>query len=394
MIIAQIVTASAAAIALQVVLPSIWGGFQLIGEDTALTSPSGAANAVVLGSILLVLTTTINCIGVNWMSRINSIGVTCEIVGVIALVLVFFTHAERGPQVVFDTGSAGADPGYIGAWIVSGLMAAYVMVGFGSAGELAEETRNPRRVAPRTIRLALSASALGGGLMIVGALMAAPSLTDGQLATQGLPYVIDSILTSPWGKVLLIDVAIAVFICTLAIQTAASRLMFSMARGGRLPASAALAKVNSRTGTPIAPSVLIGVACVAILAVNVGNSAIFTTLSSVCIVLIYLAYMMVTVPLLIQRLKGWPRGGVQKDSDGEKLFTLGRLGLPVNIAAVLYGGLMVINLSWPRAEIFDPTGEFPILRWAAPLTVLAVIVVGIACLPRGKAHPKPVTIGA
>ena len=73
---------------------------------------------------------------------------------------------------------------------------------------------------------------------------------------------------------------------------------------------------------------------------------------------------------------------------------LGRLGLPVNFAAVLYGGLMVVNLSWPRAEIFDPTGEFPILRWAAPLTVLAVIVVGIACLPRGKAHPKPVTIGA
>lgn len=394
MIIAQIVTASAAAIALQVVLPSIWGGFQFIGEDTALTSSSGAANAVALGSILLVLTTTINCIGVNWMSRINSIGVTCEIVGVIALVLVFFTHAERGPQVVFDTGSAGADPGYIGAWIVSGLMAAYVMVGFGSAGELAEETRNPRRVAPRTIRLALSASALGGGLMIVGALMAAPSLTDGELATQGLPYVIDSILTSPWGKVLLVDVAIAVFICTLAIQTAASRLMFSMARDGRLPASAALAKVNSRTGTPIAPSVLIGLACVAILAVNVGNSAIFTTLSSVCIVLIYLAYMMVTVPLLVQRLKGWPHGGIMHDADGEKLFTLGRLGLPVNIAAVLYGGLMVVNLSWPRAEIFDPTGEFPLLRWAAPLTVLAVIVVGIACLPRGKAHPKPVTIGA
>jgi len=224
--------------------------------------------------------------------------------------------------------------------------------------------------------------------------MAAPNLTDGQLATQGLPYVIDSILTSPWGKVLLIDVAIAVFICTLAIQTAASRLMFSMARDGRLPASAALAKVNSRTGTPIAPSVLIGLACVAILAVNVGNSAIFTTLSSVCIVLIYLAYMMVTVPLLIQRLKGWPHGGIMHDADGEKLFTLGRLGLPVNIAAVLYGGLMVINLSWPRAEIFDPTGEFPLLRWAAPLTVLAVIVVGIACLPHGKAHPKPVTIGA
>jgi urea carboxylase system permease len=394
MIIAQIVTAAAAAIALQVVMPSVWSGFQFVGDDTALTSPSGAANAVILGSVLLVITTTINCIGVNWMSRINSIGVTCEIIGVVAVIGVFFTHAERGPDVVFDTGSAGGGSGYIGAWIVSGLMAAYVMVGFGSAGELAEETKNPRRVAPRTIRLALSVSALGGGLMIVGALMAAPSLTDGELASQGLPYVLGAVLSSPWGTVLLIDVCIAILICTLAIQTAASRLMFSMARDGRLPASKMLSTVNGTTGTPIGPSVVIGLACIAILAVNVGNSAIFTTLSSVCIVLIYLAYMMVTVPLLVQRLRGWPKSRNQVDSEGKPLFSLGVLGLPVNILAVLYGFVMVINLSWPRAEIFDPTGDFPILKFAAPLTVLAVVVVGAACFPRGKTHPNVVTIGA
>lgn len=393
MILAQIVTASAAAIALQVVLPNVWSGFQVIGDDPSLTSSSGAANAVLLGSVLLVLTTAINCIGVNWMSRINNIGVTCEIVGVIAVVGMFLTHAQRGPQVVFDTGAAGGQPGYIWAWIVSGLMAAYVMVGFGSAGELAEETRNPRRVAPRTIRLALSVSALGGGLMIVGALMAAPSLTDGRLATEGLPYVLNSILSSPWGTLLLIDVAIAVFVCTLAIQTAASRLMFSMARDGRLPASATLSKVNPRTGTPIAPSVLIGLLCIAVLAVNVGNSAIFATLSSVCIILIYLAYLLVTVPLLVRRLKGWPNGGPQVDAEGKPLFSLGRWAVPVNIAAVAYGVAMVVNLAWPRAEIFNPTGEFPVLQWAGPLTVVAAVLIGALCYPRGKAVPNPVTIG-
>ena len=55
---------------------------------------------------------------------------------------------------------------------------------------------------------------------------------------------------------------------------------------------------------------------------------------------------------------------------------------------------MVINLSWPRAEIFNPTGEFPLLQWAAPLTVLAVVIAGIACFPRGKTHPRPVNLGA
>ncbi|GAC67854.1 amino acid permease [Gordonia soli] len=390
MIIAQIVTASAAAIALQVVLPTVWSGFQIIGDDPTLTSTSGASNAVLLGSVLLVAVTIINCVGVNWMSRVNSIGVTCELVGVVAVVLAFFTHAQRGPDVVFDTGLAGEQPGYIWAFIVSGLMAAYVMVGFGSAGELAEETRNPRRVAPRTIRMALTVSAIGGGLMLLGALMAAPSLGD-ELAAGGMPYVIDSVLGSFWGKVLLCDVAVAIFICTLAIQTACSRLIFSMARDGRLPASKTLAHVNSRTQTPIAPSILVGVLCIGVLVVNVGNSAIFATLASVCIILIYLAYLAVTGPMLYRRLQGWPKGGVAVDSDGRKVFSLGRFGIVVNLLAVVYGALMVVNLAWPRAEVFDPAGEMPILRWAGPICVVATILIGIACFPRGKEHPKPVS---
>lgn len=139
---------------------------------------------------------------------------------------------------------------------------------------------------------------------------------------------------------------------------------------------------------------LIGVVCIGILALNMGNSAIFATLSSVCIVLIYLAYLMVTVPLLLRRLRGWPHDGTATDADGDPLFSLGRWGLPVNALAVAYGLLMVINLSWPRAEIFNPDGTMPLLQWAAPLTVAAVVALGALCFPRRAAHPNPVTIGA
>lgn len=393
MILAQIVTASAAAIALQVVLPAIWSGFQFIGDDPTLTSVSGAANAVLLGSILLVITTTINCIGVKWMSWVTTVGVICEIVGVVAIIGVLFVHAQRGPEVVFDTGVHGGEPGYIWAWIASGLMAAYVMVGFGSAGELAEETRNPRRVAPKTIRQALSVSALGGALLIIGALMAAPSLTDGRLADEGLPYVLNTVLTSPWGTLLLVDVAVAILICTLAIQTAASRLMFSMARDGRLPFSRQLSSVNRVTGTPILPSVVIGVLCILVLLVNIGNDAIFATLTSVCIILIYLAYLLVTAPLLYRRLQGWKGERGQVDSEGHSLFSLGRLGLPINAAAVIYGAVMVVNLAWPRADIYNPSGSMPLMQWAGPLTVVIVIGLGLLAYPRRTPHPRPVDTG-
>ncbi|MEV6321063.1 amino acid permease [Nocardia sp. NPDC051787] len=370
MIIAQIVTAAAAAIALQVVLPSIWSGFQLVGTDTALTSPSGATNAVVLGSILLALTTVINVIGIDLMARINSIGVTVEIVGVLAIIALFFTTTERGPGVVLHTDQAAPGP-YWAAFLVSGLMAAYVMVGFDSAGELSEETKNPRHVAPRTILTALSVSALGGGLMLLGALMAAPSLSDGALAADGLAYVLTAKLDSPAGKVLLGCVAVAITVCTLAIQTAGSRLMFSMARDGKLPFARRLAAVHPRYGTPVLPAIVIGASGIGLLLLNLGNAAIFATLASVCIVTLYLAYLLVTVPLLVRRFTGLPGSGTDA-----RLFSLGRFGIPINAIAVAWGIAMVVNLAWPRAEVYTPDGGGWWMLWAAPLFVVLVLGIG------------------
>ncbi len=377
MIIAQIVTVAAAAIALQVVLPSIWSGFQLVGGDPSLASPTGATNAVILGSVLIGLTTLVNVIGVRLMAIINSTGVTLEIIGVIAVVVLLLVNAERGPAVVFDTGGAGSGFGYVGAFLVSALMAAYVVVGFDSAGELSEETRDPRHTAPRTILRALAASGIGGGLMLLVALMAAPSLTDGRLATEGLPYVLMSRLGETGGRILLIDVAIAVVVCTLAIQTAGSRMVFSMARDGVLPFSAALRKVSPRTGAPALPAIVVGVGAAAVLLVNIGQAALFTALTSVCIVMLYMAYALVTVPLLARRLKGWPRGEDAAATErGGRLFSLGRWGLAVNVLAVVYGIGMIINLGWPREEVYDPSGEHWYLHYFSLLFVGGSLVVG------------------
>jgi len=376
MCIAQVVTAAAAAIALQVVLPQLWEGFQLVGGDPSLTTVSGASNAVILGAVLLATTTVINAVGVKLMSHINSIGVTCELVGVAAVILAFISFAQRGPEVVQDFQVAStSDLGPLGAFLVSGLMAAYVMVGFDAAGELSEETKNPRRTTPRTIISALLISGVGGGLMIIAALMAAPSLDDGNLATEGLPYVLTAVLGTFWGKVLLVDVAVAIFVCTLAIQTAGSRLVFSMARDGQLPGSGPLSSVNPRSGTPLWPSVSVGALAIGVLAINIGNAALFTTLSSVCIVMLYLAYLLVTVPMLLSRLRGdWNRTGQTMPGD---LFSLGRWGLPVNILAVLYGAVMVVNLAWPRPEVYDPAGDNGILLYSAPLVVGIVLLLGL-----------------
>ncbi|MCU1650772.1 MAG: putative amino-acid permease [Pseudonocardia sp.] len=376
MIMAQIVTLAAAAIALQVVLPVVWTGFQVIGTDPALDSVSGASNAVVLGVILLAVTTVLNAASIRITAIASSVGVVCELVGVALVVVLLFGHAERGPAVLLHATNLDSTTGYFVPLLMSSLMAAYVLVGFDSAGELSEETHNPRRTAPRTILRAVAASGLGGALLIVSALMAAPSLTDGKLATEGLPYVLTSRLGTVPGKLLLLDVAVAVFVCTLAIQTSASRMIFSMARDRVLPFSAQLAKVSGRTGTPVAPTVVAGVLAAALLAVNIGNPALFLALTSVCIMLMYLAYLMVTVPMLVQRLRGRLATG-ELDETGRPLFSMGRWGTLVNAVAVLYGLGMAINLGWPRAEVFDPEGGHWYLQFLGPIALGVTALLGL-----------------
>jgi urea carboxylase system permease len=268
-------------------------------------------------------------------------------------------------------------------------MAAYVMVGFDSAGELSEETHEPRRTTPRTIIRALVVSGVGGGLLLIAALMAAPSLTDGNLASVGLPYVVTAVFGSVAGKIMLVDVTIAICVCTLACQTSGSRMMYSMARQQALPFHRALSRVDRRTGTPVLTSIVVGVLAALVLVVNLKQSAAFTALSSLCIAMLYIAYLGVTGPLLWHRIRA-SRGGSSGstgpsaaladgvDERGKPLFSLGRWGIPVNVIAVVYQVLAIVNLAWPRKSVYDLTGHTWWLQWSAPLFIGIVLVIGVA----------------
>jgi urea carboxylase system permease len=382
MLIGQIISVAAAAIALQVVLPSVWSGFQLVGGSPSLITVSGSTNAIVLAAILVALTTVVNVVGIRLMSVLNSVGVTCELAGVALLVALLFGHAKRGPGVVFDTGGVAGHGSYVWPFLISALMASYVMYGFDSAGELSEETKAPRRTAPRAILRALYASGFGGALLLVAALVAAPSVTDGQLATSGLPYVLTSQLGTGLGKALLVDVAVAIAVCTLAIQTAASRMMFSMSRDRVLPGHRVLGRVSPRTGTPIVPSVVVGVLALLILLINLGQAQLFTAVTGVAVVIVYLAYLLVTVPTLVARLRG------RLAPADPAHFSLGRWGIAINVVAVLWGIFMAVNMGWPRAAVYDPAGTHWYLRWFAPLLLALVIVVG-TLVHRLRRSPEP-----
>ena len=379
MLLGCIVALAAAAIALQIVLPSVWDGFQLVGGDPSVTSPTGATNAVLLGTFLLLFTTIVNAGGVRLVARINDVGVAAELLGVVVLIAGLGLFAIRGPQVVLhavpETGAG------IGGVLASALMAAYVLYGFDTAASVAEETKDARKAAPRAVLRAVLVSGIGGLAVVLTALMAAPSLTDGELAGKGLPYVITAVFGDTLGRIFLADVAVAVVVCTLTIQTGTIRLIYAMARDGALPGSAKLAGVNPRTGTPVGPALLSGALAIGLLLLNVGNPTLFSTITGTSVVVVYLAYLLVTGPLLAQRLRG-------RFPAEPGLLSLGRLALPVNIAAVTYGVVMIVNIAWPRPEIYDLAGSGSPLMLLFPLEFVGgALLVGWLCWLRLRPAP-------
>jgi len=143
-------------------------------------------------------------------------------------------------------------------------------------------------------------------------------------------------------------------------------------------------------------AIVIGIIAIIPLIVNVSQPAIFTILSSISIVLIYLSYLLVTVPLLRKRFqKKWPLPDVGGSSSGtEPGFSLGKWGLPVNIVAVLWGGAMTVNLIWPRPEIYNSVPPFEwYLQWGGVLFVGAVTGGG-ALLYRLKIRHKTGVLAA
>ncbi|ADX71420.1 amino acid transporter [Pseudarthrobacter phenanthrenivorans Sphe3] len=378
LLISSMVALGAVALALQLTLPQIWSGFQIIGDGTG--TYDFALNGVLLASIMITISTLINAFGVKLMTKINSIGVFVELAAAVLLILALGWHVVRGPEVLFSTAGYGEghDLGFFGVFLIGAMASGYVMYGFDTASSLGEETKDPKKTAPKAILRAITASFILGGLILLGGLLAAPDLNDPKLgsADGGLQYIVLSVLGGPFGKAFLACIVVAVFVCTLAVHAAAIRMMFAMARDNNLPFSRQLSKVHPERKTPTVAAIVIGVIAIIPLVVNVSQPAIFTILSSISIVLIYLSYLLVTVPLLRRRfLKKWP---LSDETHGKAGFSLGKWGLPVNILAVLWGGAMTLNLIWPRPEIYNSVPPFEwYLQWGGVIFVTAVTVIGV-----------------
>ncbi|HEY8846858.1 MAG TPA: amino acid permease [Candidatus Limnocylindrales bacterium] len=354
---AQVVTVTAVAVIVAFVIDGI------VAQDGFLDSPdpTGLTTMFTFISLLtLVITTVINAFGVRLLSVLNNIGVGTEILGMVvfALILLFFAN-HQSPSVLLDSAGSEAATGghYLPAFALGMFMALFVVYGFDTAGTFGEETVDAGRQAPRGVLWSVVISGIVGTIFLLAVILAIPSIPDamkeGQAGGFPIATTIQATLTYEIfagitvGEVYLFVILVSVFVCTLAIQGAATRMMFSMSRDRHLPLGSIWGRVNSTFKTPANAAIAVGVLA-AIPILVVGPLGGFT-LSIAATGLIYLSYLLCNIGVMVARLRGWPRTPAW--------FNLGRWGKLVNIIAVLYGGLMLLNIAiWKDSGLFGDFG--------------------------------------
>src|SRR5207253_702836 len=182
----------------------------------------------------LVAITIMNIFGVRLVALVNNTGVLFEILGMVvfAFVVALFHH-HQSAAVIFHTGGTSLTTG---TFLVAMFMSLFVIYGFDTAGTLAEETRDPRREAPRAIIGSIVGAFIIGGIFLFAMLLAIPNLKDGIKGGFGPAQIIDANFGNAFSTVFLLVVSAAIFVCCLSIMTATVRLCFGMSRDDALPA--------------------------------------------------------------------------------------------------------------------------------------------------------------
>jgi amino acid transporter len=222
-------------------------------------------------------------------------------------------------------------------------MSLFVIYGFDTASTLAEETKNPRREAPRAVLAAIIGAAIIGAIFLIAVIIAVPGDMSKFIADINAgkdPFPLITIITANFpgwaANLYLFVVFAAIYVCCLAIQTSTIRLAFGMARDGKLPGGSYFNRVNTSLHTPVGTCIVIGVLAALPLIYYAGAALIAIGATG----MIYLSYILGNIAILFARFRGWPKESAP--------FKLGQWGLIVNILGLVWGIAMEINFLWPR----------------------------------------------
>jgi amino acid transporter len=348
------------------------------------SSTSTGLTLVLWGVVFLALCMLLNLAHVKIFKMTLSMGVYAEMVGSIgvALLLILFFRQHDVSELFRHLGT-GTAPGPTAAFLAALAIAGWAFIGFDACSTIAEETLEPKRVVPRAIFFSLC---MVGSVVMFNSAALTLSFDRTTLANTSAsfdpitPVIINSF--GAWAeKPFLAIVMVSFLACGASVVNYVSRIIYSMAREGNMPA---MLKQVAVDGTP-RPAILFTVLAAGIgLLLGLNDQAVATIIAFGTGGL-YAMFTMTTGVGLYTRLTGrWNPALGQ--------LHLGRWGLPINVIAFHWSLFEFINIAWPRPYAISPDVPWWQL-WAVPLVLGSILSMTMMYVLigkiRGTASPKP-----
>ncbi|GAA6004580.1 hypothetical protein JCM11491_002157 [Sporobolomyces phaffii] len=218
-----------------------------------------------------------------------------------------------------------------------------VLTGWDASGHIAEETKNASVASARGMFWACAVSGFMAFPLLILFLFCSPSLDNlfDIYSPQPFVNIYQQALGKGGGMVMSIVAIVGLFINTSLAITAASRLVFAIARDGILPGSSWIGKVD-KNGQPRNAIIFIGIIAAVLLCTILPSSVAFTSLVSCGGVPTIAAYALIPLLRLV-----FTRG----DFANAK-WSNGRLSVPFCVIACVWNTYLL-------AVLFSPL-EFPV----------------------------------
>jgi amino acid transporter len=149
----------------------------------------------------------------------------------------------------------------------------------------------------------------------------------------------------------------------IALQAGCSRVMWSFARDGVLPASGFLRRLSEHDRLPINAIVVAGLIAAAVM-LSTQSEDLYLTLVNFTTGGFYIGFGLPVFAALLARRSGRFEAGP---------WNLGRWGYPVTAAAAAWVAFELVNIAWPRATDLPWYQEYGVLLMIVVIGVLGVL---------------------
>jgi amino acid transporter len=326
---------------------------------------SNVDTTIVAALVLIALATVLNLMGTKILNRVAMIGLIAELCGAIAVgVWLLVANRHQDLSVLFNSFGAGNGSNYFFAFAAAGLIGIFQYYGFEACGDVAEEVPNPGRTIPKAMRTTIYIGGAAAMFVCFSLILSVPDL--GKVISGEDADPLSTVLENAFGPIgyhVVLGVVLISFIsCVLSLQAAASRLSYAMARDGILPFSGILGKFSEKRHVPPYSLLVAALFPAAVVLASKLSADALVAIISFAAMGMYLGFQMVVLAALRARLRGWKPAGK---------FVLGRWAIPVNVLALVWGVLGMVNMAWPRTPDVDWWQN-----WIVLISTVAVIAVG------------------